>query len=76
MISLKTRVATFTGVSQPKPASQGGAGGLTAEEPRLSQRASSQGVRASQSEERQASQASCSQVSNFTKQISIFTKIG
>jgi hypothetical protein len=52
--------------SQPKPASKGGAGGLTAEEGRLSQRVSSQGSRALQSDARQASQASGSQVSNLT----------
>ncbi len=48
--------------SQPKPASQGGACGLTAEELLFSQRASLQGGRASQSEARQASQASGFQV--------------
>jgi hypothetical protein len=68
----KARAMSKT-ASQPKPASKGGAGGLTAEERRLSQRASSQGGRASQSEARQASQASGSQVSNFTRFFSIFT---
>ncbi len=62
-------------VSQPKPASQGGAGGLTAEELRLSQLASSQGSRASQSDARQAAQASGPQVSNLRRFFSIFTII-
>ncbi len=56
-------------VSQPMQASQGGASGfkLTAEEQRLSQRASSQKDRSLQSDARQASQASSSQVFVFHK---------
>ncbi len=71
----KARAMSKT-ASQHKPASQGGAGGLTAKERRLSQLASSKGGRASQSEARQASQASGSRVSNFTRFFSIFTTIG
>jgi hypothetical protein len=52
-------------VSQPIPPFQGGSRGSTADEQRLSQRASSQGGRASQSEARPASQASSSQVLQF-----------
>jgi hypothetical protein len=52
---------------QPKPASQGGEGGLTAEERRLLQRVSLQGGRASQSEARPASQASSYQVFQLHK---------
>ncbi len=52
--------------SLPQPARKGGAGGLTAEDQHLSQRASSQGSRSPQSDARQASQASGTQVSNLT----------